>query len=66
MERILERKKERIPNRLRLRRGGGGGVGGWGVFASLLEMSTSTKDTVSPDSRNEEGLEKEQLKGESE
>lgn len=40
-----------LPNKLRLRRGGGGGVGGCGVFAPRLEMSTSTRETVSPEAR---------------
>lgn len=41
----------KLPNKLRLLRGGGGGVGGCGVFAPLREISTSTRDTVSPEAR---------------
>lgn len=41
----------KIPNKLRLRRGGGGGVGGCGVFAPRREISTSSRDTVSPEAR---------------
>lgn len=43
--------KGNVPNRLRLRRGGGGGVGGCGVFAPRREISTSTRETVSPTAR---------------
>ena len=52
-----DRKETTVPNRLRLRRGGGGGVGGCGVFAPRREMSTSTRDTVSPGEAEEEGKE---------
>lgn len=45
------RKKEEVPSRLRLRLGGGGGVGGWREFPPLREISTSTRETVSPGHR---------------
>lgn len=45
------RKEIKVPNKLRLRRGGGGGVGGCGVFAPRREISTSTRETVSPEAR---------------
>lgn len=48
---LTDRKERRIPNKLRLRRGGGGGVGGCGVFAPRREISTSTRETVSPEAR---------------
>lgn len=59
-----DRKERRIPNKLRLRRGGGGGVGGCGVFAPRREISTSTRETVSPEARKatEEGREGRQVK----
>ena len=52
-----ESKKERekversVPSKLRLRLGGGGGVGGCKELSPLREMSTSTRDTVSPGRR---------------
>ena len=51
-----------IPNKLRLRRGGGGGVGGCGVFAPRREISTSSRDTVSPEARESEEEEREREK----
>lgn len=50
-----DRKEKGIPNKLRLRRGGGGGVGGCGVFAPRREISTSTRETVSPGARKVAG-----------
>lgn len=50
-----DRKEKGIPNKLRLRRGGGGGVGGCGVFAPRREISTSTRETVSPEARKVAG-----------
>lgn len=48
---IQSGREKRLPNRLRLRRGGGGGVGGCGVMVPRREISTSTKETVSPEAR---------------
>lgn len=56
-------RERKVPNKLRLRRGGGGGVGGCGVFAPRREISTSTRETVSPEAGDEvtEEEEKEEI-----
>lgn len=54
----------KIPNKLRLRRGGGGGVGGCGVFAPRREISTSSRDTVSPEARESAGGRRREKRGE--
>ena len=43
-----EKVERSVPSKLRLRLGGGGGVGGCKELSPLREMSTSTRDTVSP------------------
>lgn len=45
------KEEEEVPSRLRLRRGGGGGVGGWRDVHPRREMSTSSRETVSPGDR---------------
>lgn len=58
-----DRKERKVPNKLRLRRGGGGGVGGCGVFAPRREISTSTRETVSPEARKVAEEKKKRRKG---
>lgn len=53
------KEEEEVPSRLRLRRGGGGGVGGWRDVPPRREMSTSTRDTVSPGDRQRQAEEEE-------
>jgi len=52
-----------VPKRLRLRRGGGGGVGGCGGFVPRREISTSTRETVSPEAMKIEHLKRRERQG---
>lgn len=58
----VSKKERKVPSRLRLRLGGGGGVGGCREFTPLREISTSTRDTVSPGGRDP-GTENEKRRG---